>query len=128
MLVVSFYTLRKHQKIRFFVIFWKRPVAWNGLTHLMRVISFDTPWKPQKTRGFLMFSGGIKRDQWHEMGQLNNCLTELKQLNILPLFFSRMGGFYEILWIFMFSHIQRLNKILQGIFFSNSVTEKKTSK
>ena len=33
----------------------------------MLVISFDTPWK-QKTRGFLMFSGGIKRDQWHEMG------------------------------------------------------------
>ena len=34
------------------------------LTHFMPLISFDTPWK-QKTRGFLMFSGGIKRDQLH---------------------------------------------------------------
>ena len=24
---------------------------------------------PFRTRGFLMFSGGIERDQWHEMGQ-----------------------------------------------------------
>ena len=24
--------------------------------------------KHQKTSGFVMFSGGIKRDQWHEMG------------------------------------------------------------
>ena len=30
------------------------------LTHFMLLISFDTPWK-QKTRGFLMFSGGIKK-------------------------------------------------------------------
>ena len=37
------------------------------LTHFMPLISFDTPRK-QKNRGFLMFSGGIKRDQWHEMG------------------------------------------------------------
>ena len=35
------------------------------LTHFMPMISFDTPWKHQKTRGFLMFSGSIKRDQWH---------------------------------------------------------------
>ena len=38
------------------------------LTHFMPLISFDTPWKHQKTRGFLMFSGGLKRVQWHEMG------------------------------------------------------------
>ena len=29
---------------------------------------FLYPWKQQKTRGFLMFSGGIERDQWHEIG------------------------------------------------------------
>ena len=29
---------------------------------------FWYPWKHEKTRGFLTFSGGIKRDQWHEMG------------------------------------------------------------
>ena len=38
------------------------------LTHFIPLISFDTPWKHQKTRGFRMFSGAIKRDQWHEMG------------------------------------------------------------
>ena len=31
------------------------------------MISFDTPWK-QRASGFLMFSVGIKRDQWYEMG------------------------------------------------------------
>ena len=40
------------------------------LDHSMSLASFYTPWKHQKTSGFLMFSGGIERDQWHEMGQL----------------------------------------------------------
>ena len=38
------------------------------LAHFMLLISFDTPWKHQKTSGFLMFLGVIKIDQWHEMG------------------------------------------------------------
>ena len=35
------------------------------LTHFIPLVSFFfyTPWKHQKTRGFLMFSGGIERDQ-----------------------------------------------------------------
>ena len=40
----------------------------NCLTHSTLLISFDTPWKHQKTSGFLMFSWGIKRDQWYETG------------------------------------------------------------
>ena len=32
----------------------------------MPLISLDIPGKQQKTSGFLMFAGGIKRDQWHE--------------------------------------------------------------
>ena len=51
-----------HGKIKLFPRIEK-----SGLTHFMPLISFDTIWK-QKTRGFLMFSGGIKRDQCHEMG------------------------------------------------------------
>ena len=39
------------------------------LTHFMPVVSYDTPRK-QKTSGFLMFSGSIERDQWHEMDQV----------------------------------------------------------
>ena len=37
----------------------------DGLTRFMPLISFDTPENIKK--GFL-FSGGMKRDQWHEMG------------------------------------------------------------
>ena len=33
----------------------------------MPLVPFDTPKKHQKTTGFLMFLGGIERDQWHEM-------------------------------------------------------------
>ena len=40
------------------------------LTHFMPLISFDTPWKHQNTSGFLIFSGGIKRDQWHAWNEL----------------------------------------------------------
>ena len=38
------------------------------LTHFMPLISFCTLGELQKISGFLMFSGGIERDQWHEMG------------------------------------------------------------
>ena len=39
----------------------------NRLTDFMPLISFYTPWKHQKTKGFLMFSAGMERDQWHEV-------------------------------------------------------------
>ena len=38
------------------------------LTPFMPLASIYTPWKHKKTGDFLMFSGGIERDQWHEMG------------------------------------------------------------
>ena len=38
------------------------------LTQYMPLVSFYTPWKHQKTKGFLMFPGVIERHQWHEMG------------------------------------------------------------
>ena len=41
----------------------------SSLTYFMSLIAFDTPWKHQKTYGFLMFPEGIKRDQEHEMRQ-----------------------------------------------------------
>ena len=96
--LVSPYTPWKHQRTCFSDIFRgyiKRPVIWNrlnklnmlakakptltgsymrwtldvdGLTDFMPMVSFYTPWKHQKTSGFLMFSGAIERDQWHKMG------------------------------------------------------------
>ena len=51
----------------------------NLLTHLMPLDSFCTPWKPQKTKGFLMFSGGIEKEQWgNDMKWVNDqCLHQL---------------------------------------------------
>ena len=37
-----------------------------ALTLLMSISHFYTPWKPQRTKGFLTFSGGIKMGHWHE--------------------------------------------------------------
>ena len=34
------------------------------------MIHFYTPWKCQKTSGFLAFSGGIEIDHWPEMSEL----------------------------------------------------------
>ena len=39
----------------------------SQLTHVMPLVFFFTSWKHQKARGVLRFSGGIERDQWHEM-------------------------------------------------------------
>ena len=33
----------------------------------MSWVSFYTPLQNEKTKDILIFSGGIKRDQWHEM-------------------------------------------------------------
>ena len=37
------------------------------LIHFMRLVSFYTLCKHQKTFSFLMFSGGMEKEQWHEM-------------------------------------------------------------
>ena len=41
------------------------------LTHFMPLVSFYTPCKHQKIKGFLMFSGNIERVQWLEIGERN---------------------------------------------------------
>ena len=38
------------------------------LTRFKLLFSFHTTWKHKKTSGFLIFSGGIERDKWHEQG------------------------------------------------------------
>ena len=48
-----------------------------NLIHFMPLVSLNTLWKHEKTKGFLMFSGGIERDQWHEMDWFN----EFMQIN-----------------------------------------------
>ena len=41
-----------------------------SLTHFSPVSHFYTPWKRQKTFGFLTFSGGIEMWHWTKIGQL----------------------------------------------------------
>ena len=38
------------------------------LTNFRPMLPFYTPWKHQKTKSFLVFSGGIKWENWREMG------------------------------------------------------------
>ena len=38
------------------------------LTHFKPMFPFYTPWKRQKTRDFLTFSGFTEREHWPEMG------------------------------------------------------------
>ena len=49
------------------------------LTHFMPLISLDNPRIHQKTTGFLMFPGGIQRDQWHEMSSRNRFVGEKEE-------------------------------------------------
>ena len=39
-----------------------------GLNHFSLMLNFYTPWKRQKTFGFLTFSGGIEMKHWAKMG------------------------------------------------------------
>ena len=39
-----------------------------GLTHFIPLISFKPPENMKKHGSFVMFSGGIEKDRWHEMG------------------------------------------------------------
>ena len=41
----------------------------TGLTLFYPMFPFHSPWKHQKTEGFLGFSGGVKWEHWPEMGQ-----------------------------------------------------------
>ena len=52
----------------------------NYINQFHAAVSFNTPWKHQKFKGFLMFLGGIEWDQWHEMGWLKRYIS-VKQTN-----------------------------------------------
>ena len=61
--------MMKHKaKVIMIMMLSYRQTCWNfwinkfPVTHFMPLISFYTPWKHQKTSGFLMFSGDIERD------------------------------------------------------------------
>ena len=43
----------------------------SSLNHFVALVSFYTTLKHRNTKGFQMFSGGIERDQSHEIGKEN---------------------------------------------------------
>ena len=88
--LINFYLpLKKHQSMVPYCFLWNRSkwIYLNSLkfytkfrkvsqfrvwfilnSYFMPLVSFYIPWKYQKTSNFLMFSGGIERNQWHQMG------------------------------------------------------------
>ena len=47
---------------------------------LLTNVFFYTPWKRQKTSGFLDFSDGMEVENWHEIGYVstsNDCLQSV---------------------------------------------------
>ena len=44
-----------------------RKTVW-GSNNPFDVTGLSGPWKHQKAKAFLIFLGGIERDQWHETG------------------------------------------------------------
>ena len=42
----------------------------------MTLVSFYTPWIPQKTKVFLIIFGGIEGEQWYEMSDAVSLKTE----------------------------------------------------
>ena len=48
---------------------FKKPVFFIFNKHFIPFVSFYTPRRDRKNYGFLMFSGGIKKDQWHQINQ-----------------------------------------------------------
>ena len=46
----------------------QKVIIFKALTHSQPIFHFYSPWKQQKTGGFLMFSGGIEVEHWLKMG------------------------------------------------------------
>ena len=78
MMVMAYCFKQSHSCLRETNLFIKMEPYHSGVlrqnlhtvNHFMPLASFYTPWKHQKISGFLMVSGGIERDQWHEIVNL----------------------------------------------------------
>ena len=57
----------------------------NAKTHFMLMVSFHTPWKHQKTFGFLIFLGGMEIDRWQEMsyGKIKFYYSKIQRVMLL---------------------------------------------
>ena len=100
------------------------------LTHFLPLVYFYTPWKHQKTFCFLMFSGGIERDQWHKNG-----LSRTYSLSANSSFVSfccLLQGLQNVLivfnvimfWKYLKNQIKLNNTCKKGCFFFSESIKK----
>ena len=63
------------------------------------LVYFYTPWKHSKTFRFLMFSRGMEREQWHEMGKvaLVSLLSLLTTLRLHCLFGKSTAQYIQVI-------------------------------
>ena len=89
----------------------------GSLTHFMPLVFFYTPWIRHKTFGFLMFSEGIERDQWHEWVNLHwqsyHYYHYSYMSNISSLYINNYGFSMNI---YKPSTLKKLSKIYKNIF------------
>ena len=71
---------------------WKMPRLLS-LTHYMSVVSSYTPWKYQKTRGFLMFSEGLEKYQWLERVKSSAKWSSLAFRSLFVFFVQNSGAY-----------------------------------
>lgn len=83
------------------------------LAHFISMVSLYIPWKHQKAIGFLMFSGGIEINQWHEMGYCRG-LFFWKSLNL-----SYLQGFGYVFVMVFYENVRAWTHI----FFIPSINE-----
>ena len=75
------------------------------LTYFWPMSSFYTPWQHQKTKGFLVFSGGIRMEHWLKMSWRNwFCLVPKISIKYRS---SRPEVFCEKTWSYKFLKFHR---------------------
>ena len=58
-------------------------------------VPFSSPWKDQKNKDFLIFSGGVKREHWEEKGSCGNLLWEARSELV-----KQQKWHVDMIWIF----------------------------
>ena len=81
----------------FSIIENRKLVKISQLTYFMSLVSFFTSVKYQKTSDFFMFSGGIKKDQWHEIVKKIFLCKKFLDLIVEPFWIFSVEPFLNLL-------------------------------
>ena len=121
-----FYRFQWYEKIIFdqggFVVSTTQHI----LTHFMPLVSFYTPWRCHKARGFLIFSGAMERDQSHKMDEdeTNSSIIFLFRYCCKELFCSRSNLLEILFWKVLDARkISKKEFIMEPVLFSKNFQE-----